>query len=111
MGIVKRKPVTKKHNIKKILTKPKKILSINKNEWQLQDAKAMFSEVIKNAQTEPQVITVHGKKKAVILSYDEYDELISPKQSIIEFFQKSPLFGFDLELPPRIPEPVREVFL
>jgi len=79
--------------------------------WQLQEAKAMFSEVIKLSLLAPQTITVHGKPTAVILSFDEYNKLISPKQTIFEFFQNSPLRGIELELPPREIEEARELFL
>ena len=82
-----------------------------KTEWQLQEAKAMFSEVIKSAFVKPQIITVHGKKTAVILSYDKYKKLTNPKPSLYEFFQTSPLFNTELELPKRLPEKTREVHL
>ena len=40
--------------------------------WQLQDAKARLSEVVKLAQSEgPQAITVHGKPAAVLVSREE----------------------------------------
>ncbi|MCL2186248.1 MAG: type II toxin-antitoxin system Phd/YefM family antitoxin [Treponema sp.] len=108
---VKKKSAARKHNTKRLLTKSKVSKQSDNSEWQLQEAKAMFSEVVKASQDEPQIITVHGKKKAVVISYNEYDELTSPKQSIIEFFQKSPLFGVELELPPRTPEKIRKIDL
>lgn len=41
--------------------------------WQLQDAKNRFSALVKAAEKEgPQVITVHGKEKAVLLSAETY---------------------------------------
>jgi len=44
--------------------------------WQIQEAKARFSEVIENAQTDgPQTITRHGKARAVVLSAREYEAL------------------------------------
>ena len=44
--------------------------------WQLQDAKARFSEVVRKAQEEgPQRVTVHGREAVVILSVDEYQRL------------------------------------
>ena len=82
-----------------------------KTEWQLQEAKAMFSEVIKCAVSKPQIITVHGKKTAVILSYDKYKKLANPQPALFEFLQTSPLHGIELELPPRLPEKAREVYL
>jgi len=81
----------------------------NKNEWQLQEAKAMFSEVVKKSAKKPQVITVHGEKKAVLMSYEEYYWLIAPKQSLFEFFQNSPFLDVELERPPK--EFPREIYL
>ena len=82
-----------------------------KARWQLQEAKAMFSEVIKEAEFLPQIITVRGKETAVILSYEEYKKLSSPRQTLFEFIQNSPLRDINLELPPRQAEKTREVFL
>jgi prevent-host-death family protein len=46
--------------------------------WQVQEAKARFSEVVEKACTEgPQIITRHGAERAVVLSIDEYRALIS----------------------------------
>jgi prevent-host-death family protein len=83
----------------------------NKTEWQLQEAKAMFSEVIKEAGSKPQIITVHGKETAVILSYEEYKKLSGPRQTLYEFIQNSPLKDVELELPKRLPEKTRTVSL
>ena len=79
--------------------------------WQLQEAKAMFSEVIKAAAVKPQRITIRGKETAVILSIEEYKRLVGPKQTLFEFFQNSPLHGAELALPQRIPEKMREINL
>ena len=79
--------------------------------WQLQDAKAMFSEVIKAAAAKPQTITIRGKETAVILSIDEYKKLVRPKQTLYEFIQNSPLYDSDLELPQRFPEKMRDINL
>ena len=44
--------------------------------WQVQDAKARFSEVIERARTEgPQTITRHGAERAVVLSIEDYRAL------------------------------------
>ena len=88
-----------------------KINERRKAEWQLQEAKAMFSEVIQSAALKPQVITVRGKKAAVILSYEEYQQLSGPKQNLRDFFQKSPFYGIELELPVREIEKTREIDL
>ena len=77
--------------------------------WQLQEAKAMFSEVIKKAVTQPQIITVRNKETAAILSIKEYKKLRFPKQTLYEFIQDSPLRDLELELPERLPEKMREL--
>src|SRR5271157_4646570 len=70
------------------------------NDWQLQTAKAKFSEVFRLARTEgPQRITRQGKEGVVMISDEQYDRLTvkshQPK-SIVRFFRESPLFGLDL---------------
>jgi prevent-host-death family protein len=80
--------------------------------WQLQKAKAMFSEVVRSAAREPQIITVRGEEKAVVLSMEDYKKLNKPeKPTLFEFFQNSPLCGVELELPERRIEPIREIDL
>ena len=82
-----------------------------RTEWQLQEAKAMLSDVVKAAGSKPQIITVRGNKAAVILSYEKYRKLTSPKRSFFDFIQNSPLYGAELELPPRISEKARDINL
>jgi antitoxin Phd len=65
--------------------------------WQLQDAKNKLSEVISRALKQgPQLITKHGKKTAVVLSYTEYEKLRKSQGKLSEFFQNSPLVGIEL---------------
>ena len=48
--------------------------------WQLQEAKAKLSELVKRAATEgPQEITVHGQAAAVLVSADEFARLMREK--------------------------------
>jgi prevent-host-death family protein len=79
--------------------------------WQLQEAKAMFSEVVKAAALRPQTITVRGKETAVILSFEDYKRLVGPRQTLYELVQSSPLRDTRLVLPPRLPEKMREIRL
>jgi prevent-host-death family protein len=79
--------------------------------WQIQEAKAMLSEVVKASARYPQIITVHKKETAVIISYEEYKRLTTPKPTLAKFIQNSPLKDLKLELPGRQPEENREVFL
>jgi prevent-host-death family protein len=70
--------------------------------WQLQSAKAQFSEVFRRAWTEgPQHVTRQGKEEVVIISKEEFDKLTAPPSKpggAWEFFRNSPLVGLDLDL-------------
>jgi antitoxin Phd len=70
--------------------------------WQVQTAKARFSEVFRLARTQgPQLITRQGKEAVVMISDEHYGRLIArarqPK-SIVQFFRESPLVGVKLDL-------------
>jgi prevent-host-death family protein len=70
--------------------------------WQVQTAKAKFSEVFRLALTKgPQRITRQGKEAVVMISDEQYERLTvkahQPK-SIVQFFRESPLVGVDLDL-------------
>ena len=44
--------------------------------WQVQEAKARFSELLSRARHEgPQIITRHGREQAVVLSIEDYRAL------------------------------------
>lgn len=67
-------------------------------QWQSQDAKAKFSELMRLAQESPQVITVRGKEEAVLVSKEYYDSLTRAKPSLVSVLRKSPLVGLDLDI-------------
>ena len=79
--------------------------------WQLQEAKAMFSKVVRSAGEEPQIITVHGKESAVVLSMDDYRKLSAPKESLVSFMENSPWASVKTELPIRQKEKMRSLEL
>lgn len=67
--------------------------------WQLQEAKARLSEVIKQASKEGhQTITMRGEPTAVVISKGEYERLKHPRGSFADFMRKSPLYGVNLDL-------------
>ena len=76
--------------------------------WQLQEAKAMFSKVVRSADREPQIITVHGKESAVVISMEDYRNLTTPKKSLVRFMEQSPWAPVKTELPVRLPETMRK---
>ena len=60
-------------------------------DWQLQDAKNKFSEVVKRAQTEgPQVVTLRGQRAAVILSAEAFDAYAVQKTSLVDHILQGP---------------------
>jgi prevent-host-death family protein len=67
--------------------------------WQLQEAKARLSEVIRRASTEgPQAITVRGSDEAVVLSAENYHQLLGDKPSFLQFINQSPVKGVELHV-------------
>jgi len=65
--------------------------------WQIQDAKNKLSEVIQLALSQgPQLITRHGEKTVVVVSYAEYEKLRKSQSKLSEFFRASPLADIDL---------------
>ena len=67
--------------------------------WQLQEAKQHFSEVVERArQGEPQIVTKHGKEAAVVVSIEEYRKLTGGNRRLLEYIRSAPdLDMLDLE--------------
>lgn len=70
--------------------------------WQLQTAKARFSELFRKARAEgPQWVTRQGKDSVVVVAAEEFQRLraqFRQPKSLVEFFAKSPLAGANLDL-------------
>jgi antitoxin Phd len=70
--------------------------------WQIQTAKARFSEVFRLARNEgPQRITRQGKEGVVMISEEQYDRLTTKSRrpkNLVQFFRESPLVGVELDL-------------
>jgi antitoxin Phd len=70
--------------------------------WQLQTAKARFSELFRKARAEgPQWVTRQGKDAVVVVAAEEFQRLRARSrqpESLVEFFAKSPLAGANLDL-------------
>ena len=80
--------------------------------WQMQEAKARLSEVIKDAEREgPQEITLHGKPVAVVLSREQYARLTGTGESLAAFMRRSPLHGVEEVSLERDKSPTRKVEL
>jgi prevent-host-death family protein len=65
--------------------------------WQLQDAKARFSEVVKRAREHgPQHVSVRGEPAVVILSEEAFAALTSQRPSIVDHILEGPPWPDDL---------------
>jgi antitoxin Phd len=81
--------------------------------WKLQDAKARFSEVVREAQQHgPQRVTLHGRDAVVILSGKDYERLApaAAQPSLHTLLSRSPLRDLDFERE-SVRWPVRDVEL
>jgi antitoxin Phd len=68
--------------------------------WKLQDAKAHFSQVVREAREHgPQRVTLHGKDAVVILSAEDYARLapVAAQPSLHALLSSSPLWDLDFE--------------
>ena len=80
--------------------------------WQIQEAKAQLSTVLRDAELEgPQEITNHGRSVAVLLSRSDYDRLSGSNKSLVEFMRSSPLFGDEELFIERDRSPTRDISL
>jgi prevent-host-death family protein len=74
----------------------------NLSQWKLEDAKARFSELVRDANKAPQLVTVRGKEAAVILAPEDYRRLVAQpeQQSLTDFLATLDFSALDLEREP-----------
>ena len=96
VGEVKRKNMPRAK--KKIQPRTKR----QSQSWQLQTAKARFSELFRRARTEgPQIVTRQRKEQVVVLSAEQFAQLtkrVRQPKSLVRFFAESPLASITLDL-------------
>lgn len=88
-------------------------MKTDKQRWQLQTAKARFSELFRRARNEgPQYVTRQGKEAVVVIRAEEFEKLKQRdrKKSLVQFFAESPLVGSGISLE-RTPDFGRKVRL
>ncbi len=77
--------------------------------WALQDAKARFSEFLREAENEPQIITYRGKPKFEVRLIDDNGTEPPRPKTLYDWWASAPKVpGF--KLPPRKREKMRKVF-
>ena len=65
--------------------------------WQLQEAKARFSELVRRAGSEgPQVVTCRGADAVVVLSAKDYHRLSGPRRSFVQHLKSVPKLDDDI---------------
>jgi len=70
------------------------------SEWQLQEAKGNFSQLIKRAAGgDAQTVTVHGKPTAVVVSAEEYARLTRRRGKLSAALLNPSLAVEDLDFP------------
>jgi prevent-host-death family protein len=87
--------------------------SLPGNRWRLQDAKAKFSEVVRQArQRGPQRVTLHGRDAVVVVRAEDFDRMRRPVSGsdIVAALAASPLAEVNFERL-SVKSPVRDVDL
>jgi len=60
--------------------------------WPVQVARAQFARLIDEALSgRPQRVRRRGKDVVVVIAAEDYDRLVAPKGSLVDFFRHSPL--------------------
>jgi prevent-host-death family protein len=71
---------------------------VDSDTWQLQEAKASFSELVQKTIDEgPQVITRRGKASVVMVSDEEYARLTRRGTDLVSFLRSAPRVELAIE--------------
>jgi prevent-host-death family protein len=77
--------------------------------WQLQEAKAKFSELVQKAIDEgPQTVTRHGKDAVVVLSAEQFELMKKRQIDLKDLLRSAPWHELEIE---RDKSPPREIDL
>lgn len=83
-------------------------------DWQLQDAKNRFSEVVNKARREgPQTVTLRGDRAAVVVSAEDYDRLTAARPTLADHLLSGPAWddAFVVDVNIRHPSGPRDIDL
>jgi prevent-host-death family protein len=87
---------------RKVKVKPTQKKAVKHGVWQVQTAKAQFSELLRRAREEGvQIVTKQGKDEVVVMPIEQYRKLTRRSgrpASLVQFFAQSPLADIDLNL-------------
>ena len=80
-------------------------------QWQLQEAKNRFSEIVDESLTHgPQTVTRHGREVVVIVAAEEFRRMKRPKGSLLACLQVPAKYAVELDIS-RSPDAPRETGL
>ncbi|HHU37002.1 MAG TPA: type II toxin-antitoxin system Phd/YefM family antitoxin [Treponema sp.] len=75
--------------------------------WQLQEAKARFSELFTEVfSTGPQRVSRHGKETIVLISEDEFRSMSGEGSDFVNFLLSAPRVDLEIERPKDYGRPV-----
>jgi prevent-host-death family protein len=63
--------------------------------WPMHEAKARLSDLVKQAQRQPQQLTSHGQPVAVVVSAEAWQRQQLEGESLVDFIRRSPLTDTD----------------
>ena len=79
--------------------------------WPIHEAKARLSDLVKQAQRQPQQLTSHGQPVAVVVSAEAWQRQQQEGESLVAFIRRSPLAGADDLVLERDPDLSRDLDL
>ncbi len=67
--------------------------------WTSDEAKNSFDSLMEEALAHhAQIIELKNQQKVIVLSLEDYKNHLKPKNTLVNFFKKSPLYGLPLDL-------------
>ncbi len=66
--------------------------------WQLEEAKKGFDVNRRGISAPCTTIELENQQKVMVISLDDYKNNLKAKNSLVDFFKESPLYGLPLEL-------------
>ena len=79
--------------------------------WPIHEAKARLSDLVKQAQRQPQQLTSHGQPVAVVVSAEAWQRQQQEGESLVAFIRRSPLADADDLVLERDPDLTRDLDL
>jgi hypothetical protein len=67
--------------------------------WTPEEAKNSFDSLMEEALAHhAQIIELKNRQKVIVISLEDYKKNMEPKNTLVDFFKKSPLYDLPLDL-------------